>query len=62
MVIFVILAALAVMGRCLYRRKETFQTQPPPKGGKTEDSPEFPFNNEANTQYVLRENQREHFI
>ncbi|XP_031414922.1 contactin-associated protein-like 4 isoform X2 [Clupea harengus] len=61
-VIFVILAALAVMGRCLYRRKETFQTQPPPKGGKTEDSPEFPFNNEANTQYVLRENQREHFI
>ncbi|XP_076159220.1 contactin-associated protein-like 5 [Alosa pseudoharengus] len=60
-VIFVILSALAVMGRCLYRRKETFQT-PPPKAGKPEDSPEFPFNNEANSQYVLSENQREHFI
>ncbi|XP_063068838.1 contactin-associated protein-like 5 [Engraulis encrasicolus] len=62
-VIFVILSALAVMGRCLYRRKETFQTQQP-KGikGPVEDSPEFPFNNDANTQYVLSESQREHFI
>lgn len=62
-VIFIILSALAVMGRCLYRRKETFQTQQP-KGtkGPVEDSPEFPFNNDANTQYVLNESHREHFI
>ena len=60
-VIFVILSALALLARFLYRRKETFQSQPP-KGVKPDDSPEFPFNSEANSQNVLSENQKEYFI
>ncbi|KAM6984662.1 LOW QUALITY PROTEIN: contactin-associated protein-like 4 [Aplochiton taeniatus] len=60
-VIFVILAVLAIMARFLYRRKETFRNQEP-KGGKHEDSPEFPFNNEANSQNVLSDSQKEYFI
>ncbi|XP_062340357.1 contactin-associated protein-like 5 isoform X1 [Osmerus eperlanus] len=60
-VIFVSLSALALLARFLYRRKETFQSQPP-KGVKPDDSPEFPFNSEANSQNVLSENQKEYFI
>ncbi|XP_065120265.1 contactin-associated protein-like 5 isoform X2 [Paramisgurnus dabryanus] len=58
-VIFVTLAVLAVMARFLFRRKETFQTQDP-KVGKTEDSPETPFNTDP--QNVISENQKEYFI
>ncbi|XP_016118206.1 contactin-associated protein-like 5, partial [Sinocyclocheilus grahami] len=50
-VIFVSLAALAVMARFLYRRKETFQPQEP-KVGKTDDSPETPFNTDPNSQSI----------
>ncbi|XP_052423648.1 contactin-associated protein-like 4 [Carassius gibelio] len=60
-VIFVSLAALAVIVRFLYRRKETFQTQEP-KAEKTEDSPEAPFNTDPNSQSIISENQKEYFI
>lgn len=60
-VIFVSLAALAVMARFLYRRKETFQTQEP-KAGKTDDSPETPFNTDPNSQSIISDNQKEYFI
>ncbi|XP_059400302.1 contactin-associated protein-like 4 isoform X2 [Carassius carassius] len=60
-VIFVSLAVLAVMARFLYRRKETFQTQEP-KAGKTEDSPETPFNTDPNSQSIISDNQKEYFI
>uniref|UniRef100_A0A8C7CJ10 Contactin-associated protein-like 4 n=1 Tax=Oncorhynchus kisutch TaxID=8019 RepID=A0A8C7CJ10_ONCKI len=61
-VIFVILCALAIMARFLYRRKETFHTQEP-QGIKPEaDSPEYPFHSEPNSQNILSENQKEYFI
>uniref|UniRef100_A0A8C2KHB0 Contactin associated protein like 3 n=1 Tax=Cyprinus carpio TaxID=7962 RepID=A0A8C2KHB0_CYPCA len=60
-VIFVSLAALAVMARFLYRRKETFQPQEP-KAGKTDDSPETPFNTDPNSQSIISDNQKEYFI
>ncbi|KAA0704301.1 Contactin-associated protein-like 4 [Triplophysa tibetana] len=60
-VIFVSLAALAVIARFLFRRKESFQTQDP-KAGKTDDSPETPFTMDPNTQNIISENQKEYFI
>uniref|UniRef100_A0A4W4FMW8 Contactin associated protein like 3 n=1 Tax=Electrophorus electricus TaxID=8005 RepID=A0A4W4FMW8_ELEEL len=60
-VIFVILAALAIMARFLYRRKETCPTQEP-KGVKSEDSPETLFSNDPNSQGVINDNQKEYFI
>ncbi|XP_036451045.1 contactin-associated protein-like 5 [Colossoma macropomum] len=60
-VIFVILAALAVMARFLYRRKETCQTQEP-KGTKPEDSPETPFNTDPQSQSIINDTQKEYFI
>uniref|UniRef100_A0AAR2KCN3 Contactin associated protein like 3 n=1 Tax=Pygocentrus nattereri TaxID=42514 RepID=A0AAR2KCN3_PYGNA len=60
-VIFVILAALAVMARFLYRRKETCQTQQP-KGTKPEDSPETPFNTDPHSQSIISDTQKEYFI
>uniref|UniRef100_A0A672Q9H4 Uncharacterized protein n=1 Tax=Sinocyclocheilus grahami TaxID=75366 RepID=A0A672Q9H4_SINGR len=60
-VIFVSLAALAVMARFLYRRKETFQPQEP-KAGKNDDSPEMPFNTDPNSQSIISDNQKEYFI
>uniref|UniRef100_A0A672M994 Contactin associated protein like 3 n=1 Tax=Sinocyclocheilus grahami TaxID=75366 RepID=A0A672M994_SINGR len=60
-VIFVSLAALAVMARFLYRRKETFQPQEP-KVGKTDDSPETPFNTDPNSQSIVSDYQKEYFI
>uniref|UniRef100_A0A9J8BFI3 Contactin associated protein like 3 n=2 Tax=Cyprinus carpio TaxID=7962 RepID=A0A9J8BFI3_CYPCA len=60
-VIFVSLAALAVMARFLYRRKETFQPQEP-KAEKTDDSPETPFNTDPNSQSIISDNQKEYFI
>uniref|UniRef100_A0A674DGD8 Contactin-associated protein-like 4 n=1 Tax=Salmo trutta TaxID=8032 RepID=A0A674DGD8_SALTR len=61
-VIFVILSALAIMARFLYRRKETFHTQEP-QGIKPEaDSPEYPFHSEPTSQNILSENQKEYFI
>uniref|UniRef100_A0A671NE08 Contactin-associated protein-like 4 n=1 Tax=Sinocyclocheilus anshuiensis TaxID=1608454 RepID=A0A671NE08_9TELE len=60
-VIFVSLAALAVMARFLYRRKETFQPQEP-KAGKTDDSPQTPFNTDPNSQSIVSDYQKEYFI
>ncbi|KAM3849466.1 contactin-associated protein-like 4, partial [Diretmus argenteus] len=60
-VIFVIVSVLAVTARFLYRRKETYQNQEV-KGAKPEDSPEFPFNSQADSQTVPSENPKEYFI
>uniref|UniRef100_A0A667X1L7 Contactin associated protein like 3 n=1 Tax=Myripristis murdjan TaxID=586833 RepID=A0A667X1L7_9TELE len=60
-VIFVTVSALAIMARFLYRRKGTFQSQEV-KGVKREDSPELPFNSQANSQNGPSESQKEYFI
>ncbi|KAK3521327.1 hypothetical protein QTP70_003170 [Hemibagrus guttatus] len=60
-VIFVILACLAVMARFFYRRKETFQTQES-KGAKSEDGPETAFHTDPSAQSVISESQKEYFI
>uniref|UniRef100_A0A8C9V3J7 Contactin associated protein family member 3 n=1 Tax=Scleropages formosus TaxID=113540 RepID=A0A8C9V3J7_SCLFO len=57
-VIFVIFCTLAIMARFLYRRKETFQSREA-KGPKPDESPDFPFNNEPNSQNMQSENQKE---
>uniref|UniRef100_A0A8C7I218 Contactin-associated protein-like 4 n=1 Tax=Oncorhynchus kisutch TaxID=8019 RepID=A0A8C7I218_ONCKI len=61
-VIFVILSALAVMVRFLYRRKVTFHSQEPKSIKPEADSPEYPFHSEPTSQNVLSENQKEYFI
>ncbi|XP_051264400.1 contactin-associated protein-like 4 isoform X2 [Dicentrarchus labrax] len=60
-VIFVIVTGLAITARFLYRRKETYRNQEV-KGVKQEDSPDFPFNNQADSQNVSCENPKEYFI
>ncbi|KAM4605012.1 contactin-associated protein-like 4 [Polymixia lowei] len=60
-VIFATVSVLAIIARYLYRRKETYQSQDV-KGVKPEDSPEFPFNSQADSQNVPRENPKEYFI
>lgn len=61
MVIFVMVAGLAVAARFLYRRKETYQNQEV-KAVKQEDSPDFPFSSQADSQNASDENTREYFI
>ncbi|KAM4728066.1 contactin-associated protein-like 4 [Anableps anableps] len=60
-VIFVILAGLAVAARYLYRRKDTYRNQ---EGNavKQEDNPDFPFNNQTDSQNLSTENAKEYFI
>ncbi|XP_067331445.1 contactin-associated protein-like 4 isoform X2 [Channa argus] len=60
-VIFVIVTGLAITARFLYRRKDTYQSQDV-KGVKQEDSPDFPFNNQTDSEHVSSENPREYFI
>ena len=60
-VIFVIVAGLAITARFLYRRKETYRNQET-KGVKPEDSPDFPFSNQTDSQNVSCENRKEYFI
>ncbi|KAM9350204.1 contactin-associated protein-like 4 [Symphorus nematophorus] len=60
-VIFVIVTGLAITGRFLYRRKETYRNQEV-KGVKQEDSQDFSFNNQADSQNVSCENPKEYFI
>ncbi|XP_051266760.1 contactin-associated protein-like 4 isoform X2 [Dicentrarchus labrax] len=60
-VIFVIVTGLAITARFLYRKKETYRNQEV-KGVKQEDSPDFPFNNQADSQNVSCENPKEYFI
>ncbi|XP_008432146.1 contactin-associated protein-like 4 isoform X1 [Poecilia reticulata] len=60
-VIFVVLTGLAVAARYLYRRKDTYRNQ---EGNavKQEDSPDFPFNNQTDSQNLSSENPKEYFI
>ncbi|AWP03634.1 putative contactin-associated protein-like 4 [Scophthalmus maximus] len=60
-VIFVVVAGLAITARFLYRRKETYRNQEV-KGVKPEDSPDFPFNNQTDSQDASSENRKEYFI
>uniref|UniRef100_A0A4W6C7K5 Contactin associated protein like 3 n=1 Tax=Lates calcarifer TaxID=8187 RepID=A0A4W6C7K5_LATCA len=60
-VIFVLVTGLAITARFLYRRKETYRNQDV-KGVKQEDSPDFPFNNQTDSQTVSSENRKEYFI
>ncbi|KAI3374232.1 hypothetical protein L3Q82_006082 [Scortum barcoo] len=60
-VIFVIVTGLAITARFLYRRKETYRNQEV-KGVKQEDSQDFPFNNQTDSQNVSCENPKEYFI
>ncbi|XP_039894437.1 LOW QUALITY PROTEIN: contactin-associated protein-like 4 [Simochromis diagramma] len=60
-VIFVIVTALAITARFLYRRKDTYRNKEV-KGVKQEDSQDFPFNNQADSQNLSTENPKEYFI
>uniref|UniRef100_A0A8D3A368 Contactin-associated protein-like 4 n=1 Tax=Scophthalmus maximus TaxID=52904 RepID=A0A8D3A368_SCOMX len=60
-VIFMVVAGLAITARFLYRRKETYRNQEV-KGVKPEDSPDFPFNNQTDSQDASSENRKEYFI
>uniref|UniRef100_A0AAQ5XLB2 Contactin associated protein like 3 n=1 Tax=Amphiprion ocellaris TaxID=80972 RepID=A0AAQ5XLB2_AMPOC len=59
--IFVIVTALAITARFLYRRKETYRNQEA-KEVKQEDSQDFSFNNQADSQNISTENPKEFFI
>uniref|UniRef100_A0A3P8TDS8 Contactin associated protein like 3 n=1 Tax=Amphiprion percula TaxID=161767 RepID=A0A3P8TDS8_AMPPE len=59
--IFVIVTALAITARFLYRRKETYRNQEA-KEVKQEDSQDFSFNNQAGSQNISTENPKEFFI
>ncbi|XP_041849072.1 contactin-associated protein-like 4 isoform X2 [Melanotaenia boesemani] len=60
-VIFVVVTVLAITGRFLYRRKETYRNQEV-KGMKREDSQDFHYNNQADSQNVSSENPKEFFM
>lgn len=60
-VIFVVVTGLAITARFLYRRKETYRNQEV-KGVNQDDSPDFPFNNQADPQNASSENPKEYFI
>uniref|UniRef100_A0AAX7UHI3 Contactin associated protein like 3 n=1 Tax=Astatotilapia calliptera TaxID=8154 RepID=A0AAX7UHI3_ASTCA len=60
-VIFVIVTALAITARFLYRRKDTYRNKEV-KGVNQEDSQDFPFNNQADSQNLSTENPKEYFI
>ncbi|XP_030607295.1 contactin-associated protein-like 4 isoform X2 [Archocentrus centrarchus] len=60
-VIFVIVTALAITARFLYRKKDTYRSKEV-KGVKQEDSQDFPFNNQADSQNLSTENPKEYFI
>ncbi|KAM4551627.1 contactin-associated protein-like 4 isoform 1-T1 [Odontesthes bonariensis] len=60
-VIFAVLTGLAIIARFLYRRKDTYRNQEG-KGVKQEDSPDFPFSNQADSQNLSSENPKEYFI
>lgn len=58
MVIFVIVAGLAVAARFLYRRKETYRN----REAKKDEGPDFPFSSQAESQNASEENPKEYFI
>uniref|UniRef100_A0A665XFM6 Contactin associated protein like 3 n=1 Tax=Echeneis naucrates TaxID=173247 RepID=A0A665XFM6_ECHNA len=59
-VIFVLLSGLAITARFLYRRKETYRNQEV-KGVKQDDSQDFTFNNQTDSQNVSGERRKEYF-
>lgn len=59
--IFLTVAGLAIAGRFLYRRKETYRNQEV-KRVKQEDGPDFPFSSQAESQNASEENTKEYFI
>lgn len=52
---------LAVTARYLYRRKDTYQNQEGTRV-KQADSPEFPFNNQTDSQDLSSQYPKEYFI
>lgn len=56
-----IVTALAITARFLYRRKDTYRNKEV-KGVNQEDSQDFPFNNQADSQNLSTENPKEYFI
>uniref|UniRef100_A0A3Q0QRR2 Contactin associated protein like 3 n=1 Tax=Amphilophus citrinellus TaxID=61819 RepID=A0A3Q0QRR2_AMPCI len=60
-VIFVVVTGLAITARFLYQRKETYRNQQV-KGVQQENSQDFPFNNQADSQNVSSENPKEYII
>nr|XP_020457518.1 contactin-associated protein-like 4 [Monopterus albus] len=61
LVIFVIVSALAIMARVLYRRKGSCQSQEV-KPVKPEDGPELPFNSRNGSRNGPSDSQKEYFI
>lgn len=59
--IFLTVAGLAIAGRFLYRRKETYRNQEVERV-KQEDGPDFPFSSRAESQKASEENRKEYFI
>lgn len=60
-VIFVVVTGLAITARFLYRRKETYRNQQV-KEVRQENSQDFPFSNQADSQSVPCENPKEYII
>ncbi|KAM9323097.1 contactin-associated protein-like 4 [Pholidichthys leucotaenia] len=60
-VIFMVVTGLVIAARFLYRRKDTYQNQEV-KGVKQEDSQDFPFSNQVDSQNLSTENPKEYFI
>ncbi|CAI5640491.1 unnamed protein product [Oreochromis niloticus] len=60
-VIFVVVTGLAITARFLYRRKETYRNQQV-KEVRQENSQDFPFSNQADSQSVPSENPKEYII
>lgn len=60
-VIFVIVAALAIIARFICSRKETYRNQEV-KATQPEDGHEFPFNSQADSQSTPNEHHKEYFI
>ncbi|XP_058488896.1 contactin-associated protein-like 4 isoform X2 [Solea solea] len=60
-VIFVVVAGLVITARFIYRQKDTYRNREA-KGVKREDSPDFPFNNQTDSQHMSGQHQKEYFI
>lgn len=59
-VIFVVVTGLAITGRLLYQRKETYRNQQ--VKDRQENSQDFAFSNQADSQSVPCENPKEYII
>lgn len=61
MAIFITVVALAITARIVCSRKETYRNQEV-KATQPEDSHDFPFHSQADSQSTPTDNQREYFI